>query len=114
MAVEETFYSTVTGDSGVSALISTRLYPMALPGTVTLPAAAYRTISRVLENSKCYQTRIQLDLYAASYSGVKALRDAAKTLVDATAGWEWREGPDAWEEAGSGRYHQPADIIIHE
>lgn len=114
MSVEETVYSTITGDAGVSAIISTRLYPLALPGDVTLPAAAYWVISRVSEAGQKKRTRVQVDLYATSYSGVKALRDAFETLTDATLNWEWREGPDAWEEAGSGRYHQPVDIIIHD
>ena len=46
MAIEAALYSLLTGNAGVSALLSTRIYPERHPAEApTLPAAAYQVIS---------------------------------------------------------------------
>lgn len=46
MAFEDSLWSYLTGYAGLSALISTRLYPNVIPETAPAPAVAYQRISR--------------------------------------------------------------------
>lgn len=111
MSVEQDFYSDVTGDAGVSAIVGTRVHPNVLPDDVTFEAIAYRTVSRTIIGGVCKQTRIQADLYARSYSELKALRDAFETLVDGKSNWGYIEGPDLYEEDPP-LHHQVVDVVI--
>ena len=47
MNIEEALYSKLTGDAGVAALVSTRIYPNVVPQDIALPAVAYQRISTV-------------------------------------------------------------------
>lgn len=114
MTVEEDFVSVMENDAGVIAIVSTRIYPEALPDNVTYEAIAYRTISQNPTHGKtCFMTRIQADLYAESYSELKALRDAFITMVHGEANWRPSVGPDLHFDVGSKRvYHVPVDVMI--
>lgn len=112
---EDTFFSDLTNDAGVSAIVGTRVYPNKLPDDVTFPAIAYRTVSAVRIGGLCLQRRIQADLYAKNYSNssdsLKSLRDAVKALADRKSNWVYVEGPDLWEE-DTRLHHQPLDIMV--
>ena len=45
MSIKETLYTHLTGHAGLSALISTRLYPRHLPQNPVYPAVTYERIS---------------------------------------------------------------------
>jgi hypothetical protein len=81
--IEELIYTAVTGNAGIAALVSTRVYPMMLPQEPTLPAITYQRIStpRVTAHdggTGLEYPRFQFDVYAATYAGARAL---AKLLV---------------------------------
>lgn len=113
MSVETDFYSAVTGDATLTALLGTRVYPAILPDNATLPALVYSVISQVpIGSGGCESTRVQVDCYAATYlTGVKAVRDGLVTLANATGNWTHVAGPDFYEDELS-VYRQVVDIII--
>lgn len=45
MIAEESLYSLLSGTAGITALVSTRIYPDALPETVTYPAIVFSRAS---------------------------------------------------------------------
>lgn len=78
MAIEEALYTRLTGHSGTAALVGTRVYPNVLPQRATLPALVYRRVSGTREHAMGDDpgnvlSRMQVDCWASSYSGVKAL-----------------------------------------
>lgn len=113
MSVETDFYSAVTGDATMTALVGTRVYPAILPDNATLPALVYSVISQApIGSGGCESTRVQVDCYAATYlTGVKALRDGLLALAQATGNWTHVAGPDFWEDELN-IYRQVVDIII--
>lgn len=89
--MEEGLYSLLTGDAGVSALVSTRVYPLAVPQQVDLPAVAYQRISgpRLLAHdgpTGLAEARVQVTCHAATYIAAKGLADAVRAAVDGYAG----------------------------
>lgn len=108
---ESDLYSDLVGDAGVGALVGTRVYPNVLPEDVTLPAIAYRTVSAVRIGGRCVQRRVQIDMYALTYTEVKAGRDAIKALADTKHNWVYIEGPDLYEADGN-LHHQVVDVQI--
>ena len=81
-------YSKLTGDSGVSALVSTRVYPVLMPQSPTLPAVSYQRISNTEQDgtSTLRETRYQVDCWDDGYEGVQALADAVKSALE-----EWMD-----------------------
>lgn len=116
MTVETDFRDVVVADAGVSAIVGTRVWPQKALDTwnETDEAIVYRVISQNPTNGKlCFRTRIQADLYAESYSDLKALRDAFVTMVHGQSNWRPSIGPDLHLDVGSKRvYHVPVDVMI--
>lgn len=77
--------------AAVTNLVSTRIYPLTLPQGVTMPAVRY---TRVSGNSDPYiggttgaaTARLQFDIFATSYAGAEAVRDAIKEAIDQYTG----------------------------
>ncbi len=117
MSIESDVYTAITGDSGMSAIISNRLYPLTLPEDVTFPAAEYSVVSDVPHSGQCREYRVQVDLYAngaaqgAAYDTVLALRDALWTLTKSKGNWRWVGGPQYYED-GAMLWHQVVDIFV--
>lgn len=75
--------------SGVTSLVSTRIYPMLRPAGSILPAIAYQVTSNNHVNSAGGTTttremRITVDCIAGTYAGAWALADAVRTAL---SGW---------------------------
>lgn len=84
--------SYLLADSGVTALIGTRLYPERFPAGATLPVVTYQRVFGAEEinhdgASGLARARLQLDCWAESYGGAVAL---GKAITDAL-----RDYPDA-------------------
>ena len=91
MTIEEGLYDYLSSDVGVSALLSSRIYPGTLPQNWTAPAISYQRISgernRILSGPDDRATpRIQIDCWADSYSGARALAEAVRSAIDGYAG----------------------------
>lgn len=86
MTIDDALYSLISGDAGVAALISDRVYPDLLPEKVTFPAMTYQEISLTPTvshdgDSHLDESRYQFDCYAATRSGARAIADALRTLL---------------------------------
>lgn len=85
-ALEPKIYTALSGDSAVSAVVSTRIYPMVLPQDVTLPAITYSRISGGQVNSmggfsNLENPRVQVDVWAATYTAAKTLAALVHTAM---------------------------------
>ena len=79
----------LSGTSAVTDLVGDRIYPITARQGVALPYVTYQLISGAPVNHAAGTTtteecRIQVDNYASTYSGVKAL---AAAVEDALSGW---------------------------
>jgi len=86
MSIETELVAKLKSDSGFSALVETRIYPLVAPQTVTTPYITYQVISDI--SNQCleggvYQnsTRIQIDCWSTKYSEVKAIKDAVLSAI---------------------------------
>jgi len=86
MSIESDLYAHLKNDSGVSALIGTRIYPLMAPQNVIDPYITYQVVN---DNSKqciggsVYQndTRFQVDCWSKKYSEVKAIKEAVESAL---------------------------------
>lgn len=75
----------------LTALQGTRLFPLALPQGISLPAMTYRRVDATREltqgGSDVARPRYQFDLYAETYLEAEALAEAFLSAVG-----DWRKG----------------------
>lgn len=124
--IEVLFRNHLVGNAGVAALVATRIYPEVMPQDVTLPAATYQLIDRnevVARPDKAtlrlIRGRIQVDCYATSYAGVKAVEAAViqamygfnRTVSDAVIQTRVADSRDAVQEE-EGSWHSSIDASI--
>lgn len=88
--LEKRIYAVLTGYTGVSALVGTRVYPLVLPQKCTFPAISYLRVSggqqmNLSGYSRLEAPRIQVDAWAESYGQAKDLAAAIRAaLLSAT------------------------------
>lgn len=91
MTIEAGIYAHLITNSGVAALVATRIYPLLVPQDATLPALAYQRISGPRDHSHSGPSglvfaRMQLTYVAASYDGAKSLGEAVRAALDGFSG----------------------------
>ena len=91
--LEESICTKLLASTAVTALTSTRLYPIFLPQNTTYPAQTYQRISTMPINtisgySYLENARIQIDSWATSYSAVKTLARATLKAMDASTSYK--------------------------
>ena len=79
------FREYVLADPTVAALIGTRMYPVAMPQKVGLPAVSYQTVGGIsqpvmLHDDNLPMTRLQVDCWALSFSTAQAVDQAIRSL----------------------------------
>ena len=89
--IEEAIYAHLTGNSGVAALVSTRIYPLTIPQDIALPAIAYQRISgpRIAAHdgpTGVARARIQITCQAPTYAAAKGLAMAVRQALDTFSG----------------------------
>lgn len=88
MADLETVLQTrLTGYAGLAALVGTRVYPIKLPQTPTMPAVSYQRIdgpreSGIASEHGMAHPRIQVDSWASTYGGAKAVAEQVRTALE--------------------------------
>lgn len=92
--VEPRIVAKLKGTNAVTALVSTRVYPMRMAASVALPAVTYQRISTTPQNHATgtltgQTARVQIDCWAASYAGAKGVAGAVR---DALSGWSDNSG----------------------
>ena len=93
ITIEEGLFAYLSANAGVSALVSTRIYPNKLPQTVTLPALTYQRIDSPRVHSHdssgsvgTARPRFQFDCWATTYAAAKALSDALRGALNGYKG----------------------------
>ncbi len=88
MTIAHLVYAKLAGNSGVAALVSTRIYPVILPQDPTTPAISYQRISNTEQDgtSTLRETRYQVDCWDDDFSSVQSLADAVRTALE-----EWTD-----------------------
>ena len=81
----------LAADGTVSGLVSSRIYPMKLPQGPTMPAITYSRVSgprveTITGPSGLAHPRVQVDSWASTYAGVKALATAVRKALDGYRG----------------------------
>ena len=84
--IETSIYTVLSTDVTVSALVSTRIYPMIIPQNGTLPAVVYQRVSTLPINSLSGDSgldsvRIQLSCWSPTYAGAKSLGLAVRNAL---------------------------------
>ncbi len=82
--IEQQIFDTLKG------LVSNRCYPMMMPEKPTFPAIVYSRISSlpfntIVSASTLDQIRVQVDIYANTYSAAKTLAASVRTAMEAAA-----------------------------
>jgi len=90
VSVESEIVTLLAADGGVSALVVARIYPLILPQDPTLPAITYArvTTSRIYSSegySNLDNAMIQVDCWASTYAGAKALGTAVLSAMDGSS-----------------------------
>ena len=126
MVVDEALMAYLLTQSGLTALVSNRIYFLKLPQASNLPAIVIQKI----DSPKIHgfsadigaMTRIQTTSWALTYSEVSAvqeqIRTATQNYMNQTMGSvpvkniEFDEGPDMYED-DMGRYGKIIDLLIY-
>lgn len=84
MTVGKLVYAALANHATVSALTSTRLYPVKVPQVPTYPLVRYQRISNTIKqgSSDLRRTRFQIDCWAETYDAVQSLAAAVKPALD--------------------------------
>lgn len=83
---EESLKARLGAVSGVTDLVSTRVYPVKLPQGPTLPAVTYQRISTIKESAMgndagISRTRFQVTCWAETYSALKGVSEAVRAAL---------------------------------
>ena len=79
-------YDLLSTDAGVSALVSTRIFPAIMEQGVTMPALCYTIIggtkvAALTQDTDIAETLVQIDCYAETYPAVRDLHQAVLTAL---------------------------------
>lgn len=93
MLIEEGIYSYLSGYAGLTALVSTRIYPLENPQNVTLPAVCYQLISTPQAPGYTHQgpsnllmPRFQFDCYAGTSLACRQIAAQVRAAMDGYEG----------------------------
>ena len=88
---EQVLRTALVGNGAVSALVGTRVYPVLAPASASLPFIVWRRSgvrrSQTLGGPTGTPTvGLELELYAATYEGVRDLADKCRLVLDGYGG----------------------------
>ena len=91
MRIDEALFTHITSNAAVGALVTKRVYPVAMPQKPTYPAVVFTFVSGValesIEGSSNLTTsRVQLDCWSTDYSQAKDLARAVRTALQGFRG----------------------------
>ena len=130
MIIEEALYTYLSTHAGLSALVSTRVYPVVMPQGCTLPAVTYQKIDgprvhAMGSDAGLAHPRFQVSCWGSTYKSTKdvaaqvraALQDYTGTMGGAggvsVGGVFLDDENDLFDDAaGTGVYHVALDFIV--
>lgn len=89
-SVEAAIYSGLTGHAGLSALVSTRVYPMRKPQAIAYPAITFGRVTTTREHTitnvaQVAEGRFQFDVWAETYDETVAITEELLEAIRALA-----------------------------
>lgn len=121
MQIESILRSILVADPAVAALVSGRIYQMALPREPTFPAIVYQMISRPQDSlTGIVQARMQYTCMAESWRGAADLADAVRCAMHGYRGVQdgarieyiqYAGQHDDYDET-TGIHWIPVDVIV--
>ncbi|CAK0778999.1 conserved hypothetical protein [Gammaproteobacteria bacterium] len=124
--IEEAIYSLLTGDAGIAAVVSTRVYPVTLPQNAVLPAIAFTRIStsRALTHdgsTQIAESSFQISCFHTNVKSAKTLAGLVRAKLHGYKGTVGSdviqvtevvdEGPDIWEPDLE-EYQIPLEVVF--
>jgi hypothetical protein len=87
MTIETDLYTTLSNDAGVTALVSTRIYPNMAPESAAFPYAVYQMVSggrlsTITGVGDAIRKRIQIGNHSATYDEAKAVAAAVIAALE--------------------------------
>ena len=102
MNVAEALATEMRSDSGISTLVSTRIYPLTIPQDAELPAITYQEVSSVPEHVITDAVRILMQDFTGTFGGGSGV--TVSRIF-------WEDEMDMYEQ-GEKLYYTVIDIII--
>jgi hypothetical protein len=88
--IEAGIVTLILGDTGIAALIGTRLYAVLVPEITVYPCLSYQVVSSVsqytVDGKEFGQKRIQFDCWASFYTDAENLKQALRNVLTAYKG----------------------------
>ena len=128
MVIEEALYAYLSSHAGLTALVSTRIYPLVMPQNATLPAVTFSKISgprahAMQQDAGLAYPRFQVSCWGGTYKQAKevagqvraALQDYTGTMGGAggvVVSGVFLEDENDLYEPGTQAYHIAIDFII--
>lgn len=89
--IEDALYSKLSGDSSISSIVGTRIYPVKMPDDPTFPVITYQRISSIREptmsgRSEYCDCIFQIDSWSLSYDTTKQLAESIFLLLEGFKG----------------------------
>ncbi len=87
MPIEDMIYTRLSATTGLTDLVSTRIYPLVRPQDCANPSIVYWRVSNPIlfsfsTDDEISQPRFQFDCYATTFSGVRAVARQVKKSID--------------------------------
>jgi hypothetical protein len=117
--IEELLYTTLTGDSGVFALVALGVRPHPAPLEIALPFVTYRMVSDVPRTdiegkaTGVKFSRFQLNSFGTSYGNAKLLAEAVRLALDASGFAERVNSLDLYDEDTRTHYTAGDYLLVH-
>lgn len=84
--VSQAVYNLLTANSALTALVSTRIYPVRTPQTVAAPFLIYMLSDEPIDTKDGVATQelyeLQLTAFASGYETIQSIRTAIKSALD--------------------------------
>lgn len=84
MTLSATVHDAMASNTNIAVLVSTRIYPMLLPQTPTLPALSYQRVSNTGQqgSTDLRETRYQINCWAATHFSAETLAALVKVCFE--------------------------------
>lgn len=86
MTIEADLYTRLSGFAGLTALVSTRIYPLVIPQDGALPAVAYQRISAIRtssmgEDDGIVRARFQVTVWDTTFDSIRAVAEQIRQAL---------------------------------
>jgi hypothetical protein len=116
---EESLYSTLTGYAGLTALVSTRVYPQVIPQGATMPLLVYTRVSTTREQAfgsgqdiVTSRPRFQFDAWAHSALEAATISEQLRACLQASSYAVTFDNEFALRDPDTGLHRHVTDAFV--